>query len=341
MSRFPEQLWYDSHPVGAVLAPLGWLYRAVSDGRRLAYRKGLIEITQLPVPVIVVGNITVGGTGKTPVVIAIAAMLKACGHRPGIVTRGYRGRAASWPQTVTANSDPHLVGDEPVLLAQRTGCPVVAAPERVAAARQLVELGCSVIVSDDGLQHYRLGRDIEIAVVDGKRRHGNGRCLPAGPLRETPARLRRVDFVLTTGAAEAGEWSVRLRHEQPAQLGDPSKRRPWRDFVAKQVHAVAGIAHPQRFFSDLEAKGLLVDAHTYPDHHEFTPQNVTFDDTLPIFMTEKDAVKCRPFADARHWFVPVNLELPPMFDDRLLELLTRSKADNGQKTTRNPRLPRH
>ena len=317
-----DTLWYGKSPLAALLAPLGWLYCAGMWLRAAAYRKGVLASGRVGVPVIVVGNISVGGTGKTPLVVWIARYLRSRGLRPGILSRGYRGRAGKWPQQVRADSDPIMVGDEPVLLARATGCPVAADPDRLRAARTLVaHVECDVLVSDDGLQHLAMGRDVEIAVVDGTRRHGNGRCLPAGPLREPVSRLESVDMVVANGVALGGEFGMRLAASDAVSLVEASLSRPLEEFADGPVHALCGIGAPERFFNTLERAGLTLVRHRFPDHHDFRAGDIRFDDALPVLMTEKDAVKCRRFADSRHWSVPVRAELPRAFAERLMSLL--------------------
>lgn len=317
-----DSLWYGASPLSLLLAPAGWLFCAVAVLRRGAYAAGLLRSGRVAAPVIVVGNISVGGTGKTPLVIWIANMLIARGLRPGIVSRGYGGRADKWPQQVRPDSDPFMVGDEPVLLAAATGCPVAADPDRLRAAESLLaHFDCDVILSDDGLQHLRLGRDVEIAVVDGVRRHGNGRCLPAGPLREPVSRLRSVDLVVANGGGLAGEYSMQMHVGEAENLTRADLRRPLAAFAAGPVHAVCGIGAPERFFAALERAGLSLIRHRFPDHHRFGPGDITFDDEHPVLMTEKDAVKCRRFAAARHWAVPVRAQLPDGFAAGLLSRL--------------------
>jgi tetraacyldisaccharide 4'-kinase len=317
-----DSLWYQNSPLGVLLAPLGWLYCAASIVRRASYRVGIAHSGRVGAPVIVVGNISVGGTGKTPLVIWIARFLMSRGLRPGIVSRGYRGRADKWPQQVRPDSDPTMVGDEPVLLAQATRCPVVADPDRLRAATSLlVHAQCDVIISDDGLQHLALGRDVEIAVIDGLRRHGNGRCLPAGPLREPVSRLDSVDLVVTNGGGMVGEFDMRMRAGEAKNLADETLRQPLETFKAGPVHAVCGIGSPQRFFETLERGGIRLIRHPFPDHHPFAASDIDFDDDIPVLMTEKDAVKCRRFAHARHWYVPIQAELAEAFGARLLSLL--------------------
>jgi tetraacyldisaccharide 4'-kinase len=238
------------------------------------------------------------------------------------VSRGYGGGAAQWPQGVAADSDPLLVGDEPVLIARRTGCPVVVAPRRAAAAKKiLADYACDVIVCDDGLQHYALARDLEIAVMDGARRLGNRRCLPAGPLRETPARLRTVDLIVVNGAGLPGECKMRLAGDVAYSLSDPNARYELRHWQGGAVHGVAGIGNPERFFAHLRALGLEVREHPFPDHHRFRAEDLHFADELPVIMTEKDYVKCRGFAQAHHWYVPVTARLDTDCEQRLQQLL--------------------
>ena len=321
-----EYYWYTRNPWLILLTPVSLLYRLVIWLRRLAYRSGLLRRHRLPVPVVVVGNITVGGTGKTPLVAWLAAFLKEAGYNPGIVARGYRGKARHWPQQVRPDSDPQMVGDEAVLLAGLSGCPVAVAPRRPLAARALIDHNhCDLILSDDGLQHYALQRDVEIAVIDGVRRLGNGLCLPAGPLREPAKRLAEVDLVVANGLANRGEYPMRMRAAGARDLRDAGEIRELADFRGQSVHAVAGIGYPERFFAVLRQAGLVVDEHAFPDHHAFVETELDFGDARPLFMTAKDAVKCRHFPLANAWYVPVTIDMPPEFGARLLELLERDK----------------
>jgi tetraacyldisaccharide 4'-kinase len=275
------------------------------------------------VPLIVVGNVTVGGSGKTPLVLWLAELLKRNGYHPGLVSRGYGGKSAEWPQCVTAYSDPAEVGDEAVLLARRSGCPMVVGPDRVADAMQLLQQGqVNVIISDDGMQHYRMQRDIEIAVLDGERRLGNRLCLPAGPLREPASRLRSADYIVTNGqAADSNEWSMTLQGSEACSLAGDEKR-PLASFTSP-VHAVAGIGNPERFFTSLRQYGLEVIPHAFADHYPYLRGELDFDDDYPVLMTEKDAVKYLHFAGERHWFVPVSAMLPDKFGDSLLAALEK------------------
>jgi len=320
--RWLDELWYGRNPLSVLLLPLAWLFQLVTSLRRKAYTSGLFAIYHAPVPVIVVGNLTVGGSGKTPLVIWLAGYLSALGLRPGIVTRGYGGRATRWPQQVRPDSDPDTVGEEAVLIARRTRRPVAVGPDRSAAVRALLEYtDCNIVVSDDGLQHYALGRALEIAVIDGARRLGNRRLLPAGPLREPPSRLDEVDFVVNNGVAGRNEYAMKYVPIDPINLLQRDQSRAFRDFASEPVHAVAGIGNPQRFFTMLKSKGLKVIPHAYPDHHRFRPQDLEFGDSYPVLMTEKDAIKCEAFASARCWLVPVTAELPEIFAQRLETLL--------------------
>ena len=317
-----DHYWYGNHPLTLVLAPLSWLYCGLAVARRAAYRAGILKVQRLPVPVIVVGNLTAGGTGKTPLVAWLAEFLKQSGYSPGIVSRGYRGRAQHWPQQVRPDSDPVAVGDEAVVLARHCACPIAVGPDRVAAVRALLEHhACDVIVSDDGLQHYALGRDVEIAVIDGVRRFGNGRCLPAGPLREPASRLRAVDLVVVNGLAGHGEYAMRLSGEQAHNLKDEQRTRHLKEFAGQQVHAVAGIGHPARFVDLLRRFGVRAIEHAFPDHHLFEPEDFSFDDGLPVLMTEKDAVKCQRFAADNYWYVPVAARPDARVAERLLAML--------------------
>ncbi len=317
-----DAVWYGKHPLSNLLLPLAWVYGGVMRLRRALYRAGVLRSTRLPVPVIVVGNLSVGGTGKTPVVIHLVELLRAAGKKPGVVSRGYRGQAGHWPQSVHAGSDPLLVGDEPVLIAQRTACPVVVDPQRVRAARTLLaEYDCDVIIADDGLQHYALVRDVEIVVVDGVRRHGNGRCLPAGPLREPLARLRTVQLVMINGAGAAGECAFTLSGDQVLAVDGRGASRPLSDLGGQTVHAVAGIGRPARFFEHLRRYQVRVIEHPFPDHHRYVAADLRFADELPVLMTEKDMVKCRGFAGATHGYLPVMAELDAACAARLRDVL--------------------
>ena len=305
MSAWLLRRWYSPHPVW-FLIPLAWLFWLLSGLRRGAYALGILKTASLPVPVIVVGNITVGGTGKTPFVIWLADELRKRGRKPGIVTRGYGGDSRV-PLRVQADSDPGQVGDEAVLLARRSGAPVVAGRDRVAAAELLHQSGqVDVVLSDDGLQHYRLPRCHEIVLLDGSRGLGNGWLLPAGPLRETEARLGGVEVVIKQVPGGSFTWPDALRMglktDAVVSLQD-GERRPLSNFAGQPVHAIAAIGNPAQFFATLQAAGLKVDGRPLPDHAPLTAEDISFGDDLPVFMTEKDAVKCTGLALHRHWYV--------------------------------------
>lgn len=286
------------------------------------------------VPVLVVGNLTVGGSGKTPLVMWTAEHLHAMGFSPAIVSRGYGGSAEA-PREATIASDPLEVGDEPMLLARRSGCPVWVGPDRVAVitALRLQHPDCNVVILDDGLQHYRLARDIEIAVVDA-RGFGNGLLLPAGPLREPPSRLRSVHAVIAHDidkaelqryAGTTPLFAMTLQGDEAHRATDARERRSLRKFAGQRVHAVAGIGDPARFFRYLERFGVQPVAHPFPDHHPFAAEDLEFGDEDPVLMTEKDAVKCKRFAKPHHWVLPVSAAPEPAFGDWLKRELDRTQ----------------
>lgn len=319
-------IWYGGGSPPWWLTPLSAAYGAISGSKRLLYAHGVCRPVQIPRPVVVVGNLTAGGTGKTPLVCWLAARLGELGFAPGVVTRGYGGTSRT-VRLVSATDDPAQVGDEPVLLARRTGVPVAAGVERPAAARLLVEAGCDVIVSDDGLQHYALARDCEILVVDGERRFGNGRLLPAGPLREPLARLSHADAVVLNGGTSVLDGALRMRLEAGEAVSlDGRRSRPLAQFAGLEVHAVAGIGHPERFFELLRSVGISVIRHALPDHARIAPRDIRFDDSRPVLMTEKDAVKCVRDADERHWYVPVSACFDGAQSTTLLDIVTERIA---------------
>jgi len=315
---------------------LATIFGLVTVLRRTAYRRGLFKVHRPGVPVIVVGNITVGGTGKSPLVIALAQRLRQAGFHPGIVSRGYRGQADRWPQRVAPDSDPRLVGDEPVMIAHRTRCPVVVGPDRVAAIGMLLEdhPECDMILSDDGLQHYRLGRDIEIAVIDGARRFGNRMLLPAGPLRESIARLSAVDFVVVNGGrAESGEYAMALRPLGWRSVAGSAASRELSAFTDIDAHALAAIGHPERFFSTLTQLGIRFDTRVFPDHHALQASDLDFDDDRAVLMTEKDVVKCRDIAPATAWYLEVEAGISGDLVESLL-----ARLHKGHVSTQHERI---
>ncbi|WP_411887694.1 tetraacyldisaccharide 4'-kinase [Hydrocarboniphaga effusa] len=309
MSEFLQRLWYERAQAPLGLRPLAALYGFIANRRR---ERLVAQQKTLPLPVIVVGNISVGGTGKTPFSIWLVERLREWGFSPGVISRGYGGKASHYPLRVRADSDPAHCGDEPLLIALRTGAPVVVAPDRLAAARLLIDSGeVDVLIADDGLQHYRLPRQLEFCVIDGARGLGNRALIPAGPLREPPARLDEVDFVVVNGAGfdeRPDALRFQLQALQTRSLVGAAER-PLASWHGETVHAVAGIGHPQRFFASLRAAGLQLIEHAFADHHRFFAQDLRFGDALPVLMTEKDAVKCRAFADERAWALPVSAQL--------------------------------
>jgi len=322
IAKFLNEVWYKDHFVGTWIMPFSFIFTDVVKFRRWMYKKGYKPVEKLPVPVIIVGNITLGGTGKTPLVIYLVEKLKAAGYKPGVISRGYGGQAENWPLRVTADSDVHLVGDEPLLIAQQADCPVAVGPVRAESARLILENEtCDVIVSDDGLQHYALHRDIEIVVIDGQRRFGNNFCLPSGPLREPQERIREVDFVVCNGGEpEENEILMQLEGAYAVNM-QTSETKPLVEFRDNNYHALAGIGNPQRFFDLLVKQGVECQTHSFPDHYDFTGKDITYKGAQAIFMTEKDAVKCRSFATEQHWYVPVQATLASGFVDDLLTLL--------------------
>lgn len=320
--------WFDGGRVPLHARMLSVLYGTVTALRRGLFRKGILRSRKAGIPVIVVGNVTVGGTGKTPLVMALVQRLREAGWSPGVASRGYGRRNEATPAWVKADTVPADGGDEPVLIARLTGVPVRVDRDRVAAVRALAGAGCDIVVCDDGLQHYRLQRDVEIEVIDGQRRYGNGRLLPAGPLREPAERGALCDFrVVNGGETGFGEWPMRLREgaAHPLRGGRP---RALSAFAGQRVHAVAGIGHPQRFFDMLRAHGMGVVPHAFGDHHAYVPGDFEFGSRLPVLMTEKDAGKCMAFAEDHFFSVPVHAELPEAFWVALLDRLPVKKGSS-------------
>ena len=315
------RIWSGESPVWRLLLPLSWLYGLVSGLIRLSYRLGLKKAWRAPVPVAVVGNLTAGGNGKTPVVIWLVEQLQQRGIRVGVVSRGYGGKAASYPLLLSNDTSTAEAGDEPVLIFQRTGAPVAVSPARREAVQALLHAhDLQLIITDDGLQHYKLARDKEIVVIDGERRFGNGWWLPAGPMRERASRLRSVDAIIVNGGvAQAGEIPMQLRPGLAVNLRS-GERRDVASF--ENVVAMAGIGHPPRFFATLESCGVLpVKTVALADHQALTQASVSalVNPQQTLLMTEKDAVKCRGFAEANWWYLPVDAI---MTDERAQQLLT-------------------
>jgi len=323
--RWIHKVWYGGAKSGLILLPLSGVYWLILQCRALLYRLGVFRSFKAPVPLVIVGNITAGGTGKTPVVIWLVNQLRSRGHAPGIVSRGYGGSKSGTSMRVDPDSDAAVVGDEPVLLARRGQCPVAVDSDRIRAATMLVEDGVDVIVADDGLQHLRLQRDFEICVLDGKRLLGNGRLLPSGPLREAAGRLPGVDQVLVNGGDYDGAIRFDLRATDAQRLNG-SLARPLAGFRDTTVHAVAGIGNPQRFFDLLRESGIQVIEHAFSDHAPIGLSDLRFGDDFNVFMTEKDAVKLGTKVPDKFWSVPVDLimddEMAAAFLDMIDSRLT-------------------
>ena len=325
--QFFEDLWYNSPPWWLwFLLPLQWLLRLVVWLRRALYHTHLLKSYHAGVPTIVIGNINVGGTGKTPLAIYLLKLLQQEGYKPGLVTRGYGGQSDTYPLRVTDNSNPQQVGDEPFLIYLNTKAMIAVDPNRSRAAKLLVKEGCDILLCDDGLQHYALQRDIEIAVVDSQRMFGNQWLLPMGPLREPVSRLKQCDLQVYNGKTmllqpkpikNVVSWSI-ISQQQQALL------------KSKNLNAVAAIGNPQRFFNTIKALGYRVIEKTFPDHHQFTKDDFV-DGDGPVIMTEKDAVKCREVAKEHFYFLPVEAELDKEITQKLLTLIRKVK-DESQVT---------
>lgn len=332
-----EDYWYHDklHPLLLPLLPLSFIFRLITGLRRLCYQFGIKKSYQFSQPLIVVGNITVGGTGKTPFVLWLVNYLKEQGKKPGIALRGVGGRKNYSPIHVTPTSNPLEVGDEAILLARNTYCPVVACIDRVAAVKQLIALQCDIIVCDDGLQHYRLCRNLEIAIIDGDRYFGNGFSLPTGPLREPLSRLNKVDFIMVN------QHAAQALSDKPNPINDlpllpmhlkminfvpvhhPEQAVDLSTFANKKVHAIAGIGNPQRFFAMLNSLNIDFIPHIFPDHYIYQAQDLDFNDKLDILMTEKDAIKCQTLLlNKRLWYLRIQTEVSDDFKKTLLHRLS-------------------
>ncbi|MEJ2618979.1 MAG: tetraacyldisaccharide 4'-kinase [Candidatus Thiodiazotropha sp.] len=309
--------WQRRQPLSYLLLPLSGLFCLLVALRRGLYRWGWLKSHAVACPVIVVGNITVGGTGKTPLVIWLAQKLTEWGFKPGIITRGYGGQSEQWPCEVTADSTPQQVGDEAILLKRHTECPVFAGAERPMVAKKLLSnYPCDVILSDDGLQHYALQRQLEILVIDGKRRFGNGFCLPAGPLRETEKRIKQVDLVIVNDDVGEGEYGMSVIGDTACPVAG-GRCKPLTELLKTEVDAIAGIGNPERFFSMLESSGLSIGRHPFADHHAFSSDDLAPFSQKTVLMTEKDAVKCEKFAQSNHWYVPATASVSADFEHQL------------------------
>lgn len=337
-----DKLWYKNHPLAWLAAPLLWplrlLFSVLSRRRRAAFLSGRSPSYRPPVPVVMVGNITAGGNGKTPVVIWLVEQLKAAGMKPGVVSRGYGGNAKNYPVVLNNKSGPEMAGDEPVLIYQRTGVPVAISPKRCEAVKALLALGVDIIITDDGLQHYKLARDIEFVVVDGARRFGNGHLIPQGPLREKTDRLETVDFIVCNGGqAQCGEISMYLKPHLLVNLKTGQKVEA--NTLSNAV-AMAGIGHPQRFFNTLLAQGVsLQHCAPFSDHHrfDFVQLDALASRGEHLIMTEKDAVKCRTWVQNRQdidnwWYLPVDAHFSLQDTALIIETIKKVKDRYGSPT---------
>lgn len=320
--RFLEKAWYEQAWWLIVLWPLASLFRALVGVRR-SVQQVLSRPEFISAPIIVVGNITLGGTGKTPLLIELSQHLKAQGIKPGVISRGYGGNAARYPMLVDEDTNPEIAGDESVLIAQRCACPIVVDPDRNAALKHLLESEqVDVVLSDDGLQHYKLYRDIEIAVVDGQRLFGNRLCLPAGPLREPIERLNSVDYIVINSNKNISHINNAIHMEmEPKFLINlvSDEKRPFNGApfnMGTTLQAVCGIGNPERFYRALERLPYPIQRFSFPDHHKFAPnefKKAGVDEHQPIIMTEKDAIKCADFAKSNFWFLESEINLPEEF----------------------------
>jgi tetraacyldisaccharide 4'-kinase len=329
------QAWYSGHPLLILLRPLEWLYRWVVGRRRKAFLAGQGDIYRSPVPVIVVGNITLGGTGKTPLILWLIEHCRGRGLRVGVVSRGYGAQPPSFPWRVLAEQSASVSGDEPLLIVQRSGVPLMIDPDRGRAIRALLDSEpLDLILSDDGLQHYRMARDLELVLVDAARGLGNGRCLPAGPLREPSERLQSVDAVLYNGAAgdTPTTYAMQLQPVRLVNLASAQQVELTYFPSGQAMHALAGIGNPQRFFNTLEGLNWRPVAHAFADHAHYTAQLLNFEPSLPLLMTEKDAVKCRAFARPDWWYLAVDAQLSPDFVSWLDSRLHCLLADSAKRS---------
>jgi tetraacyldisaccharide 4'-kinase len=323
--EFVTNSWYHPQWWNYLLMPISWIFLLLVKLRLFFYRHRFFKTYRFNIPVIVVGNITVGGAGKTPLVIHLVEQLRKRGFRPAVVSRGY-GRKKRSVAMVEVNSSAQWVGDEPLLIMQRTLCPVFVANRRELAIQEAIKkTDCNLVICDDGLQYSALHRDVEIVVVDGLRRFGSGMLLPAGPLREPMHRLTEVDFIVNNGDVRENEVSMNLTIQQAFRL-KTREAVDLQEYVGKTVHAIAGIGYPKRFFNTLIAMGIKVIPHAMPDHHYYSARDFNFPDDLPIFMTEKDMVKCHAFANDRMIYVTVVTEVPDSFIQQIVDKLPSCSA---------------
>lgn len=312
--KYPDHFTSKWHWRALLLLPVSLLFYLLSTVRRWCYQAGLCRSYKAGVPVVVVGNISVGGTGKTPLVVWLVKYFRSLGYQPGVVSRGYGGDTVDYPYAVSNDSPATAAGDEPLLIAQRASCPVVVDPDRVSAVEYLLaHHQCNIVISDDGLQHWRMSRDIEIVVIDGERRLGNGYVLPAGPLRESARRLRDYDMIVVNCDSDEfrmadNECRYIMKPGPVTSLSGESPATTLEQFRGRKVHAVAGIGNPSRFFNLLQRNGIDVCEHEFPDHYRYRPEDFEFEESLPVLMTEKDAVKCRDLDLDNAWYLGIDIQ---------------------------------
>lgn len=318
-----ERSWRKPNLLTAILWPLSLVYWVLFTVKRGAYTLGVFSTFRAPIPVIVVGNLTVGGTGKTPLVVYLVQELRRQGYKPGVISRGYGGNAPQYPYHVQVSSPVAESGDEPALIVRRTNVSMVVGADRRASIELLLELeDIDVVISDDGLQHFALGRDIELCLLDATSPNENSCLLPAGPYREPLSRLQSVDLIVEHGLSydAAGRYSMNLEASQPRKVPFNEPVTEGVFDINRRFHAVAGIGNPQRFFNTCRDLGYDFSEHSFADHHTFSVADIDFSDGQ-VLMTEKDAVKCRAFADSRHWYLPVDAKLSDEFNSQLASLL--------------------
>lgn len=314
-----ERGWYNGSVLNYLLLPLSLLFMLVSTIRRGLFKLGVLKSVKVARPVVIVGNISVGGNGKTPFTLWLVELLKANDIKVGVISRGYGGKADYYPVAVDSSFDTTKFGDEPVLIHRRTGCPVVVGSDRIKSCEMLInQYGCDIIISDDGMQHYRLQRNMEVAIVDAARQFGNGWLMPVGPLRELKSRLKQVDHIIYNGQSDQG-ISFELAPGAPIQVQIDSDMIPGHPFKFDAAHLVCGIGNPARFKQTVTKQGIGVNSFTaFADHHHFSAIDFAAFGDEPVLMTEKDAVKCQAFARPNWWYLPVDARLPKTFEQQFL-----------------------
>ncbi len=329
---FVQSVWKSRNPIALLLWPVSLVYCAIASLRRIAYANGFVSVTRFSEPIIAVGNLTVGGTGKTPFTIWLANHLREHGFRPGVVSRGYGRRDISNTLMVYSDSDPEQVGDEPVVIAKRTEIPVAVSKKRSDAVRLLLDkTDCNIFVCDDALQHYSLAVDLSIALIDAKSRFGNGFCLPAGPLREPRSRLASVALELIKGEGQGEAHLMRYEIARVVNVKDNENRQTVEFLIDRKITAVAGIANPNSFFDMLQNLGMELTRISFPDHHRFTGKDFDSIDhgDVTLVMTEKDAVKCREFARDNWWYVEIDTTVSKQFVAALADRIAKLKCSSA------------